>query len=118
MSRPIRIQDAHRAYFVSNYTIQHTYLFIPRDTLNRLILGCLARAVCKHHVQVFAFIFYLNRFEMLLSASHINLPKFMECFKGEVAKAINRHHGRSGKFFARRYDIHRSPRCRHGKLRL
>jgi hypothetical protein len=103
MSRLIRIQKKGLIYYVSNMCIQQAYLFIPREEVNAIILGCLARAAELHQVNIYAFNFLLNRFDMLLDAPELNLPRFMQSLQGQIATALNGLYDREGKFFEGRY---------------
>jgi REP element-mobilizing transposase RayT len=100
MGRPIRIQEKRAIQFVTNRCFQQRFLFRPSREVNRIILGCLARAAAKHHVRLFAFVFMSNHFHMLLQAFFLNFPDF----QSSVARELNRLHGREGKFFERRYS--------------
>jgi REP element-mobilizing transposase RayT len=104
MGRRIRIQDKKAIQFVTNRCFQQRFLFRPSKEVNRIILGCLARAAAKHHVRLFAFVFMSNHFHMLVQALFMNLPDFMRDFQSSVARELNRLHGREGDFFERRYS--------------
>lgn len=104
MGRRIRIQSKETIYFVTNRCFQQRFFFRPSPEVNRIILGCLARAAATHKVRIFAFVFMSNHFHLLLQALLLNLPEFMRDFQSSVARELNRLHGRKGKFFERRYS--------------
>ncbi len=104
MGRKIRTFDKDTIYFVTNSCFQRCFLMAPGEEVNRIILGCLARAVAIHHVQLFAFVFMSNHFHMLVKAPFMNLSEFMRDFQADIAREINRLRSRNGKFFSRRFS--------------
>ena len=104
MAEPIRIYEKSNVYFVTNRCFQQRFFFRPSEAVNRIILGCLARQVALHKIELFAFVFMSNHFHMLLSAPFLNLSAFMRDFQSAVARELNRLHGREGKFFERRFS--------------
>ncbi len=76
---------------------------MPIEEVNRIILGCLAWAVAKHHIKLFAFVFMSNHFHMLLQAPYLNLSDFMRDFQSAIARELNRLHGREGTFYEGRF---------------
>lgn len=100
----LRTQHEDAIYFVKNITIQESFLMLPQTRVNEIIKGSLARAAELHQVKIYAFIFLLNRYEILLSAPRLNLPEFMKTLQQELAMELNIAHKRKGKFFARRYQ--------------
>lgn len=104
MGRPLRIQSKRAIYFVTNRCFQERFFFTPSKEVNRIILGCLGRAASIHKVKLFAFVFMSNHFHMLLQAPLMNLSDFMRDFQSMVATRLNLHHGRTGKFFHRRFS--------------
>lgn len=103
MGRRIRIQQEKAIHFVTNRCFQQRFLLRPSKEVNRIILGCLARAAAMHHVRLYAFVFMSNHFHMLVQAPFMNLPEFMRDFQSSLAREVNRLHGREGDFFERRY---------------
>lgn len=102
--RILRTQQEEAIYFVNNTTIQETFLMLPSERINEIITGSLARAAELHQVKIYAFIFLINRFYMLLSAPELNLPEFMKTLQQELALELNLEHERRGKFFEGRYQ--------------
>ncbi len=108
MPRPIRIFDTPESiYFVTNRCFQAQHLLVPRDEVNAILLGCLARSVKLYDVNVFAFVFMSNHFHLLVRTPSLNLNQFMCHFQSIVARQLNALHGRDGKFFHRRYSAER-----------
>ncbi len=105
MPRPIRIYESPNSiYFVTNRCLEARYLLVPTEKVNTIVLGCLARAVQRHEIDLFAFVFMSNHFHLLVRAPDNNLNKFMCFFQGLLARKLNLEHGREGKFFHRRYS--------------
>ncbi len=97
--RPLRVQSKESIYFVTNRCLQRRFLLTPSPKLNRIILGCLGRAVCKHGVKLFAYVFMSNHFHMVVRAPRLNLHAFLMMFQSSLAREVNRLLGRTGTVF-------------------
>ena len=105
MGRPRRIQSEDRIYLVSNRCIDGRAFFRPGPKVNEIVERSLVWAVDNHEIDVFAYVFELNRFEMILGAPRMNLQHFMRDFQSEVATKLKALHGRTERrFFEGRYD--------------
>lgn len=104
MAEPRRIQKADAIYLVSNYTIEGLPLMEPSRQVNAIVTNNLAWAASVRGVKLFTYHFLPDRFFMILRAPHLNRGKFMGDFQGQMAKQINALRGRTGKFFAGRYQ--------------
>jgi REP element-mobilizing transposase RayT len=97
-------EDAY--HFVTNRCEHEQFLMLPTKEINEIILNWLVKAHALHGtgIEIYAFVFLSNHFHMLLKDTCGNLARFMCYFQANVAKEINQHLGRAGKFFAREYD--------------
>ena len=103
--KPLRIHNEDYVYFVTNRTHQQRFFMLPTKENNKAIRYWLARSKCMHgkNIQIYAFIFLSNHFHILLRDPAGELPRFMNYFQGNVARAINRNIKRKGKFWEREY---------------
>ncbi|QQR88713.1 MAG: transposase [Myxococcales bacterium] len=104
MPRPLRRLLPEEAYFVTNRTFEQRFFFKPSNKVNEIIGRCLAKAIATYEIQLFAFVFMANHFHFVLRAPLGNLSDFMACFQSMLARDINRHLGRNGPMFQRRYS--------------
>ncbi|MBA2661669.1 MAG: hypothetical protein H0U74_05200 [Bradymonadaceae bacterium] len=104
MGRRLRIQEEKTIYFVTNRCLQQRMFLVPTDEVNRIVLAWLGRAVAVHGVKLLFFVFMSNHFHLGVLAPKENLERFMAYFQGNLAKSLNRLHGRSGPIFGRRYS--------------
>lgn len=85
---------------------QHEMFFmLPTKEINGFIRYLLAKAKDTYgkNIELYAFIFMSNHFHFLLKDPEGELPRFMSYFQGNLAREINRHIGRKGKFWSREY---------------
>ena len=104
MGRPLRNQKPDSIYFVTSGCLERMFFFRPSKEVNRIILGILARVADRFDIEIFAFVFMSNHLHMIVRSRSCQIHLFMEEFLGQVARALNKHWGRSGSFFHRRYD--------------
>jgi len=74
------------------------------NSIPNIIGSCLARAVDRFGVRLYAFIWMSNHGHLLLSAPNNNLPEFMTYLNGQIAFEVNRFLGRRHHLWARRYS--------------
>ena len=93
-------------HFITNRCEHEMFLLLPTDTVREIIQTWFARALCRFGdgVEIYAFIFLSNHFHLLLRDTKGTLAAFMWYFQSNVAKAINKELGRSGRFWSREYD--------------
>jgi len=105
MSLP-RIHEKDLIHFVTNRTEHAMFLLLPTKKTNELIKFWLTRTLTIYgpDIEMYAFCFMSNHFHMLLRDKKGQLPKFMEQFKGCLARTINRELKRTGRFWDRVYD--------------
>ena len=104
MPNPIRCFEPERIYFVTNRTLQGRLLMTPSTQINDLIGGVLARAVQRHEVELFAFVFLSNHIHLLLRAKEGEFSKFMGYLQGNIAREVGRLINWQGKFWHRRFS--------------
>ncbi|MBA2665107.1 MAG: hypothetical protein H0U74_22665 [Bradymonadaceae bacterium] len=103
MSYPLRIQRADFIYFVTNRCTHEMFLLRPCPKVNAIILGCLARAVTKHGIEMIGFVFMGNHFHLIFRAPGLNMGEFMRDFESWLASKLKRHLKATSTIFARRY---------------
>jgi len=103
MGRRIRIFTSDGIYFVTNRCHQRRFFFRPGKAVNDIILGILARCAQQYGVEIFAFVFMSNHFHMLIRCPWLLIHRFMEQFQSQLARALNKHWGRSNSFYEGRY---------------
>lgn len=110
MARPRRIQFTDAVYLVTNRCLAGWALLAPSEELNEIVTDLLAWSADVYDVRLYGFVFLPSCFYMLVSAPHLNLGDFMGTFQSLLAKKVNPLRGRSGQFFADRYeDTHVQP---------
>lgn len=107
MGEPRRVQSADAIYLVSNETIEGLPFMEPDHTVNTIIENNLAWAAATRGARLYAYRFHPDGFVMLVGAPLLNLGRFMGDFQGLTAKQINKHIGRTGRFFNGRYRCKR-----------
>ncbi|MBA2664337.1 MAG: hypothetical protein H0U74_18750 [Bradymonadaceae bacterium] len=103
MSYPLRIQRDDLIYFVTNRCTHEMFLLRPCPVVNAIILGCLARAVAKHGIEMIGFVFMGNHFHLIFRAPGLNMGEFMRDFESWLAGKIKRHLKTTSTIFSRRY---------------
>jgi len=105
MPRPLRLFDNPKEiHFVTNRCLQERFFLTPSKETDALILSCLGRALDRHPVTLYSFVFMSNHFHLLVKASHHNLSSFMRVFQSTLAVKLNLRLDRHGKFWARRFS--------------
>jgi putative transposase len=89
-AKRIRIHRPDMIYMVSNRCVDELFLMRPDARVNALVLGCLARAVEKHGVELIGFVFMANHFHLVLRAPNNNLSAFMQDFERWLAIKLQR----------------------------
>lgn len=102
----IRIHNEDFIHFITNRCEHEMMLLLPTTEINQIITFWLTKAKEKHgqNIKLFAFIFLSNHYHMLCQDPEGELPAFIGYFQANVAKAINKHINRHGKFWSREYD--------------
>ena len=102
----IRMHLRNTVHFVTNRVEHEMFLLKPTETVNHLICFWLAKAKAKFGdgIELYGFIVLSNHFHLLLNDTKGQLAEFMGYFQGNLARSVNAHLGRKGKFWAREYD--------------
>jgi len=102
----VRMHFEDQYHFVTNRCEQEQYLLKPTPEVKELIIEWLARALTfvDGGIELYAFVFLSNHFHVLLKDTGGKLALFMGYFQGNLARAVNRHLERRGKFWSREYD--------------
>ncbi len=104
MPRPIRVTDPGLIHLITIRTEGAALWLVPSDQLNDILGGILGRYQEIFGVEIFAYSFQSNHYHMLVRAPRSNLHEFCENVNREIAKRINKHLGRRGHFWSRRYS--------------
>ncbi|GEM_PF-1519785 len=104
MTRPLRIRDPEGIFLVTVRTSGAAIWMVPHQKLNATLGGILARYQEMSGVEIFAYCFLGNHYHLLIRAPKGNLDEFCENVNREVARRVNKVHGRKGQFWGRRYD--------------
>ena len=104
MCRSLRDRNPDYFHLVSARTDEARIWMLPRKDLNNTIGGVLARYQRIFRVNIYSFAAMGNHLHLLLDAPKQNLDEFMENVLREIARRVNRYHGRKGHFWGRRYD--------------
>jgi putative transposase len=105
MGRPLRRHVPKTYYFVTVRCHQTRFLLRPTPEINETILEWLVRAQRAHPgVLVLGFVAMSNHIHLLLFDGHAELASWSSYFLGNLARSVNRVHGRRGPVFERRYS--------------
>ena len=104
MARPLRDTDPSKYYLVTIRTEMARLWMIPSRALNRMIGGVLARYQEAMGVRIYAHCALSNHMHLVVQAPEGALDHFFENVNREIARRVNRAHGRIANFWARRYD--------------
>ena len=102
----LRIYERDSIHFVTNRCEHEMFFLLPTETINHLITFWLAKAKNEagSNIEIYAFIFLANHFHIILKDPDGQLPAFMCYFQGNLARAVNLEHHRSGHFWQGKYD--------------
>jgi REP element-mobilizing transposase RayT len=95
---------SEQIYFVTNRTIEERFWLTPCHKVRSIFGRWLAKAAKKRGVEIFAYCVMSNHYHLLVRAPRGNLSAFMEYLQANVAKSVNRLHGRRGPLWQRRYS--------------
>lgn len=102
MARPLRIEFAGAAYFVSSHASRGALAFVDDDDRAALI-QLLAQTMQRFDAQVLAYQLGSAEFQLLLYTRQANLSKLMRHLNGVYTQHHNRRHGGSGALFQGRF---------------
>lgn len=104
MARSLRDRCPSRVHLITIRTIDARIWMVPSPALNAILGGILARYQELQKIEIFAYIIMGNHIHLLVRAPGCNLDEFGQDVAREFAKRVNRHVGRKGSLWARRYD--------------
>lgn len=91
-------------HLITTRTVEAALWMVPTQDLVNEIGGVIARYQEIFCVEIYAFAVLGNHYHMLVRAPEGHLDEFAENVNREIAKRVNRRHGRRGRFWERRYD--------------
>ena len=101
--RPPRISFAGGLYHVNTRCNNREFYFRDEEDF-RLFLKILLKAKKIYKVRIYAYCVTNNHFHLLVETpGEANLSKFMQYVNGNFARAYNKRHGRSGRFWGERF---------------
>jgi REP element-mobilizing transposase RayT len=102
----LRIHKPEYVHFITNRCEHQMYFILPQKEINSIILAWLTKSkeLYGKDIEIYGFSFLSNHFHMLLKDPKGQLAQFMCYFQSNVARAVNRHLNRSGRFWSREYD--------------
>jgi hypothetical protein len=124
MPNPIRHFEPGRTWFSTATVVGRQFLFAPRLNLSRrerreairtgriplasveireIVGGCLVRALERWPIPIYALIVMASHIQLEHGGDSTNISQFFSEFLGLVAREVNRHLGREGQVFDRRF---------------
>lgn len=114
--RPLRHYLPERAYLITARCFEEKFFFSPdTEEVSVIIATCLAQAVEKYHLELFAYVVMSNHLHLIVRAPSGGLPEAMQLFFSQVARRINALRNRRGPVFSDRY--HHQSICDERALR-
>lgn len=105
MGRPIRCREPDAYYLATSRCLESRFLLRPGEGPNALFGYWLARSLTRYPaITLFCALAMSNHAHLLLHDETGVLSDFFCYFLGNLAKAVNKLHGRSGPVFHRRFD--------------
>ncbi len=104
-SQPLRIESSEFASFGTSRTARSHLWFVNNQTLERRILGFLAKYREKYRIPLYAMVFSGSHYHLLTRFPECNRAMFYRDFNARIAEAVRslvRSFG-GGQVFARRY---------------
>ncbi len=93
-----------KTYSISSKTVMDLFRLVPSKVVNRVASYWLIRAARKYEIEIISFLVMSNHFHFLLRAPKGNISRFMQLFKAQVARELNREANKEGTFWAKRFD--------------
>jgi REP element-mobilizing transposase RayT len=107
---PLRSIDPDKIYHITDRTVNEELWMLPTIEIERTIGGIVARFQEMHQILIYGLEFLSNHYHLLAQSPYGNLSEFEQDINREIAKRINRHCGRSGSLWARRFSSQPTPR--------
>ena len=89
-----------KTYLITRRATQRLFLLKPSREIKQVFLYCLALAAGRFSVRIHAFCSLSNHFHLIATDPEGNLPEFMQCLNGTLARCLNSHHRRWENFWA------------------
>ncbi|MBN8609426.1 MAG: transposase [Deltaproteobacteria bacterium] len=104
MSKPRFHPPNVRVWKLGSKCVDDQFLLAPSPEVYTLVFLFLAKMLELYDVELIGFVFMGNHFHLLVRLNEDRLPDIMRDFKGGLARALNRLHGRRGALWMERYD--------------
>lgn len=104
MPHPLRNSDPSLIHLITLRTIDAALWTAPSREINGIIGGVLARYQEILGIVIYCYAFLGNHYHILVKAPRSNLDEFEENVNREIARRLNRHFSRRGKFWSERYN--------------
>lgn len=102
--RALRDRSPQKLHTVSIRTDNEVLRMVPKEPLNEIIGGIIARYQEIHGIIIYAVCVLSNHYHLLAEAPRGNLSEFAENVNRELARRVNRFLNRRGHFWGRRFD--------------
>ena len=103
MTRQLRDRDPCKLHLITCRTRCAEIWFVPTRAVNEIIGGILARYQEAYEIELFAYTFLGNHSHQVARAPKENLARYAEDTNKQISLRLNRHYGREGSLWSRRY---------------
>ncbi len=104
MPYPIRRFVPGTIHHVTSRTLDEIFLLAPDPEVVEIFGACLAKTAKAHDIDVYSGLCMSDHPHLTLGDRHARLHRFMRDFLSLLARLVNKHLGRRGKFFSERYS--------------
>jgi REP element-mobilizing transposase RayT len=111
---PLRSIDPDKIYHVTDRTVNEEFWMPPTKEVKEAIGGIIARFQEIHYIDIFGLNILSNHYHLLARSPYGNLSEFEQDINREIAKRMNRLHGRRGALWARRFSSQPAPKAVDG----
>lgn len=114
--RALRHYLPERAYLITARCFEERFFLAPdTEAISLIVATCLAQAVERYRLEIFAYVVMSNHVHLVVRAPHGGLPEAMQLFFSQVARRVNFLRNRRGPVFSDRY--HHQTICDDDALR-
>ncbi len=103
MPSPIRRFAPGTIYHVTSRTFDELFLLAPHPVTNQIFGACLAKTAKAYGMHIYTALAMSSHPHLNIGDPQGLLHLFMRDFLSQLARRVNKHIGRRGKFFAKRY---------------
>jgi len=89
-----------KTYLITRRTTQRIFYLRPSREIKQAFLYCLALAAERFSMRVHAYCVLSNHFHLIATDPEGNLPEFMQCLNGTLARCLNSYRARWENFWA------------------